>query len=40
MTEIVKKDKTILKYPQQDIAACKVATDSLYVVQGGGTNGK
>lgn len=41
MTEFVARDYDILTYPRQkDVATEQVATDSLYVVQGGGTNGK
>lgn len=41
MTEFVEKDYNILTYPRQkDVATEQVATDSLYVVQGGGENEK
>lgn len=41
MTEFVARDNDILTHPRQkDIATRNVATDSLCVVQGGGTNVK
>lgn len=41
MTQFVARDYDILTYPRQkDVATEKVVTDSLCIVQGGGTNGK